>query len=210
MVLTLRGSGRLALTVLLSLVAGAELFALDGTIVRLRAVAGHVRAAIELRDAFPADLRQILERGGTIHVRIEAALWEDRAFWDRAIETPRVTVFRIVRQPTGQAIAVVDAGGGAVTYPPYPNPLTVDVDLGPADRLSDAARYYVDGDVTIGTLSEEEADEAEEVFGRDSEPAGLKSIGKFLLNTVLQISDYVRSVSADLRSSRVTGAELRR
>lgn len=207
---TLRGPGRHALTVVLSLLAGAELFALEGTVARLRAVEGHVRAAIELREAFPADLRDVLERGGPIHVRVEAALWEDRALWDRVVEAPRVTVFRISRQPNGQAIAVVDAGGGTVLYPPYPNPLTVDVDLGAVDRVASNSRYYVDGVVTIGTLGEEEADEADEVFGRDTGSAGLKSVGKFLLNTVLQLSDYVRSVSADIRSRRITGAELKR
>lgn len=178
---------------------------------RVRAVSGQVRAAIELRDVFPASLKEVLERGGTLHVRIDAGLWEGRPVWDRAVEGRRVTAFRILREPNGTSIAVVDAGGGVTTYPPYPQPLTVDVDLAAVDKLVDTARYYLDAAVTIGSLDDEELAEANDaVFGPDSGPAGLKRVGKFLLNTVLQVSDYVRSVSAGIRSQHYAGRELKR
>jgi hypothetical protein len=79
------------------------------------------------------------------------------------------------------------------------------------DALADGSKYYLDAAVTIGTLDDDELSEANEaVFGPDNGPAGLKRVGKFLLNAVLQVSDYVRSVSARVRSDRFTGAQLKR
>jgi hypothetical protein len=211
-ILRRRAAGVLAAVLVIMLtMADARVTALGATVAQVRAVSGHVRAAIDLSGAFPPELRRILEQGGTLHLRIESALWEDRALWDRAVEPPRVTVFRIVRQPNGAALAVIDAGGGAVTYRPYPDPVTIDVDLGGVDALADGSKYYLDAAVTIGTLDDDELSEANEaVFGRDNGPAGLKRVGKFLLNAVLQVSDYVRSVSAKVRSDRFTGAQLKR
>ncbi len=194
----------------LTLAATVPLLAMGGKVAEVRGAAGHVRAAIELRGAFGSDQRHALERGIPLHVRVEAGVWEDRAVWDRLVEQPRVAVFRVVRQPDGAAIAVLDSGGGAVTYKPYPDPLTLDIDSCALDKLSDGAEYYLDGIVTIGTLSEDELDDANEaVFGRDDGPAGLKRVGKFLLNSVLRISDYVRSASTKVRSNRFTVTQLR-
>ncbi len=190
--------------------AALPLFAMGGKVAGVRGVSGRVRAAIELRDAFARDQRQILERGNALHVRVEAGVWEDRAVWDRLVEQPRITVFRIIRQPAGTLIAVFDAGGGAVTYKPYPDPLTLAVDLCALDRLARDAKYYLEGVVTIGTLSDEELTEANEaIFGREDDgPPGLKQVGRFILNSVLQISDYVHSTSTKVRSNRFTLAEL--
>jgi hypothetical protein len=194
----------------LLVVAGARLAALDGRVVELRVVATEVRAAIELHEAFSSDMRRVLERDGTLHLRIEGALWEDR-FWDRTVEPARITVYRIVREPSGAALAVIDAGGGVVTYPPYPDPLTVHLDLAAREALALEAKYYFKGIVTLGTLSDDELREAQEVvFGEQTGGPGLRQVGRFLLSTVLQISDYVRSNSARVRSSTVTGADLQR
>lgn len=190
--------------------ATMPLMAMGGKVVEVRRGASHVRAAIELKDAFAAEQRKVLEQGNALHVRVEAGVWEDRAVWDRLVEQPRVAVFRIVRQPAGAAIVVVDNRGGEVTHKPYPNPMRLEVDVCALDKLADDAKYYLDGIVTIGTLSEDELYDANEaVFGRDDGPAGLKSVGKFLLNTVLQISDYVRSSSAKVHSSGFTLKQLR-
>jgi hypothetical protein len=201
----------IALAAVLAMFGAVRVAALGGKIAQVRAVSGQVRAALELRDAFPSEMRQVLERGGTLHLRVEAALWEDRPAWDRAVEGERVTVFVVLRESGGTRIRVVDSGGGATTYSGYPEPLAIDVDLAATDKLSDAARYYLNAVVTIGSLGDDEIEEANEaVFGRDDGPAGLKRIGKFLLNAVLQVSDYVRSVSTTIRSGRYTGAQLRK
>jgi hypothetical protein len=183
--------------------------AFGGSVGRLRTVDGHVRAALELRDLFNDGVRRLLEQGGPLHVRVEAALWEDRV-WDRPLEPPRVTVFRIARQLPGTQIAVVDPGGGTATYPAYPDPLTIDVDLGAADTIDDDSQYYVSAEVTVGVLTDDAVEETNDaLFGRDDGSPGLKSIGRFLLNTVLQISDYVRSETVTIRGRRVRGAQVR-
>lgn len=206
----LRRDARLTAAVVLVCAAGAQVAALGGNVAELREVDGHVRATLALRDAFTAGMREILEKGGTLHLRVEAALWEDRTVWDRALEPPRVTIFRVVRQPSGGAIAVVDPGGGTVSYKPYPNPLPIDVDLGAAANVLAEARYYVNAIVTLGTLSEDAAEEANEaIFGRDDGSPGLEQVGRFLMNTVLRLSDYVRSESVEIRGARVSGARLR-
>lgn len=191
--------------------ATLPLIAMAGKVAEVRHASGRVRAAIELRDAFGAEQREVLERGNALHVRVEAGIWEDRAVWDRLVEQPRIAVFRIVRQPGGAAIAVLDNHGGELTFKPYPDPLRLDIEVCALDRLVADGKYYLDGLVTIGTLSDEELSDANEaVFGRDDEgPAGLKRVGKFLLNSVLQISDYVRSTSTNLRSNRFTLAQVR-
>jgi hypothetical protein len=192
------------------LVASVPLLAIEGKISDVRVESGEVRAAIDLARPFGDAQRAILERGGTLHVYVQAGVWEDRAVFDRVVESPRITTFRIIRQPNGAAIAVVNTGGALVTYKPYPDKLRLEVSACGFARLETDASYYVDGVVTIGTLSPEELEEANEaVFGRDEDPAGLKRVGKFLLNSVLQMKDYVDRVSTQVRSSRFTIKSLR-
>jgi hypothetical protein len=204
-----RGAAVLAASIVVC-AAAARVAAIGGSVTELRTVDGHVRAALAVRDAFNSAMRQVLEAGEALHLRIEAALWEDRTVWDRAVEPPRVTIFRIVRSPSGTEISVIDPGGGTATYRAYPDPLVVDVDLGDAAKVRVDAEYYVSAAVTLGTLSEQAAEEANEaVFGRDDGSPGLTQVGRFLLNTVLQLSDYVRSESIEIRGARVSGARLR-
>jgi hypothetical protein len=204
-----RRRGPLALVAVIVCAASVHLAALGGSVAQLRTVDGHVRAALELRDLFNETMRRLLEQGGPLHIRVESALWEDRV-WDRPLEPPRVTVFRIVSLQAGKEIAVIDPGGGTTTYAPYPNPVTIDVDLGAAGRIDNNSRYYVSADVTVGVLTDDAVEETNDaVFGRDDGSPGLKSIGRFLLNTVLQISDYVRSETITIRGRPIRGAEVR-
>jgi hypothetical protein len=48
------------------------------------------------------------------------------------------------------------------------------------------------------------------VFGRPSETNNLGSLGRAVFRTVLQISDYLQSVSADAKSKRMPGATILR
>lgn len=200
----------MTVAVLIVCAAGAPVAALGGSVTGLRTVEGQVRAALALRDAFTAGVREMLEKGEALHLRVEAALWEDRPVWDRALEPPRVIVFRIVRPASEAAILVVDPGGGTASYPAYPDPLPLDVDLGNAAAVRADARYYVSASLTLGTLSEQAAEEANEaVFGRDDGSPGLTQVGRFLVNTILQLSDYVRSQSVEIRGATMSGARLR-
>lgn len=202
---------RLLATTTFMIVATAPLvFALGGRVAEVRNAGGRVHAAIEISQPFGTTQRTVLERGGTLHVRIEIGVWEDRAVFDRVVEAAHVSAFRVIRNPNGSAIAVVNPGGTLTTYKPYPDRLTVEVDACGLDKLDADGKYYLDGTLTIGTLGEDEVTEANEaVFGRDDDPAGLKRVGKFLLNSVLQVKDYVDSVSTALRSGRFSRNTLR-
>src|SRR5574338_254311 len=190
----------LAMTALCALALTVPLLALDGRVADLRSSAGRVHASIQLDNPFAATQRTILERGGTLHVRVELGVWEDRAVFDRTVEPAHVSVFRVIRKPDGSQIGVVDPRGTLVTYKPYPDRVAIDIDTCGMDQLAPDAKYYIDGTVTIGTLGEDDLDEASEaVFGRDDDRAGLKRVGKFLLNSVLQMKDYVDSVSTEVR-----------
>jgi hypothetical protein len=188
----------------------ASAAALEGKVVELRASGVVVRAAIELTDAFPEKLRPALEQGGRLYLRVEAELWEDRPAWDRLVKPATVAAFRITRARGGREVSVADVTGGVATYPDYPNPVVVQLDVSPLDRIVETARYYMTATVTIGTLAERDiADAGEAVFGRDDGSVGLKSAGRFLLGTVLRITDYMQSVSASLRSGKMSGREIR-
>ena len=199
---TLTACSAVALTV--------PVFGFGGRVANLRAAGARVHASIAIDEPFGGTQRAILERGGTLHVRVEVGVWEDRAVFDRTIVPAHVTTFRVIRNPNGSAIALINPGGSVVTYKPYPARVSLDVDACGLDQLGLDAKYYVSGTITIGSLGEEELDEAgEAVFGRDDDPAGLKRVGKFLLNSVLQVKDYVDSVSASVRSDRFSKANLK-
>src|SRR6185295_20195109 len=92
-----------------------------------------------------------------------------------------------------------------------PASVPVTVDLGDTNRLTPAEKYYVHVIATIGTLAEREVDEVgAAVFGRASESNGLGSLGRLMFRTVLQVSDYLQSVSAEARSRRTVGADILR
>jgi hypothetical protein len=203
---TVAGSALVAGLFLTSPVSAA---AMDGKVTALRATAGTVQAAIELTDAFPANLRSAMEQGATLHLRVEAELWEDRT-WDRLVRPATVAAFRLSRLRQGKEVAIADVSGGLTSYPDYPNPLRVHVDVAPLDRIVEGARYYINAVVTMGTLAEGEiADAGAAVFGKDDGSVGLKSAGRFILNTVLRVTDYMQSVTATIRSGKVAGKDIK-
>ena len=184
------------------LMVPASGFALETRILEIRVAGKTLLASIDLGDAFPEKLRRILEQGGALHVRIQAELWEDRPVWDKLVRPALVTVFRIVRDPTTTHIAISDAVGPVLSAAQFPNPLSLRVNVAPADALTDDGRYYIKMSATVGTLGEREAeDTSAAVFGKDETTVSLGKVGKVILNTVLQANDYLQSVSDDARSS---------
>jgi hypothetical protein len=184
------------------LMVPASGFALETRILEIRVAGKTVLASIDLGDAFPEKLRLVLEQGGALHVRIQAELWEDRPVWDKLVRPALVTVFRIVRDPTTTHIAISDAVGPVLSAAHFPNPLSLRVNVAPADALTDDGRYYIKMNATVGTLGEREAeDTSAAVFGKDEATVSLGKVGKLILNTVLQANDYLQSVSDDVRSS---------
>ena len=184
------------------LLVPASGFALETRILEIRIAGKTLLASIDLGDAFPEKLRRVLEQGGALHVRIQVELWEDRPVWDKLVRPALVTVFRIVRDPTTTHIAISDAVGPVLSAAQFPNPLSLRVNVAPADALTDDGRYYIKLNATVGTLGEREAeDTSAAVFGKDEAAVSLGKVGKLILNTVIQANDYLQSVSDDARSN---------
>jgi hypothetical protein len=182
--------------------AAAPALALEARILEIRIAGKTLLASIDLTDTLPDKLRRVLEQGGALHVRIQAELWEDRPVWDKLVRPALVTVFRIVRDPTTTHIAISDAVGPVLSGAPLPNPLSLRVNVAPADALNDGGRYYIRMLATVGTLGEREAeDTGAAVFGKDEGTVSIGKVGKLIFNTVLQASDYMQSVSDDARSN---------
>jgi hypothetical protein len=190
------------------LLAARPAAALDVQIKDLRGPASAVTATIELLDLVPDRFKKTLDEGGVLHMRVQAELWESRPVWDRLVYPAIVRVLRFRRAPS-DGLSVTDPNGTATTYAAAPRSLPVVVDLGDAGRITPAQRYYVHVIATLGTLAEREVDEVgDAVFGRPSEANGLGSLGRLMFRTVLQISDYLQSVSAEAKSRRTAGAEI--
>jgi hypothetical protein len=188
--------------------AAAPAFALDVQVKDVRGPAAVVTTTIELIDLIPDRFSKTLEEGGVLHLRLQAELWESRPVWDRLVYPALVRVLRFKRA-AGGGLSVTNADGTATTYAAAPKALPIALDLGDAKRVTAAQRYYVHIIATLGTLAEREVDEVgDAVFGRSSESNGLGSLGRLMFRTVLQVNDYLQSVSAEAKSRRTTGADI--
>jgi hypothetical protein len=182
--------------------------ALDVQIKGVSRPASAITAAIELRDLVPERFKKILDEGGVLHLRLEAELWESRPVWDRLVFPAMVRVFRF-RRASSAGLSITDPAGAVTTHSDTPRSLPVALDLGDPKRVLPAERYYVHVVATLGTLAEREVDEVgDAVFGRPSEANGLGSLGRLMFRTVLQVSDYLQSVSAEAKGHRLAGAEI--
>lgn len=190
--------------------AAAPLAALDAKVIEVRAASDVVRAALELRGVFKQDHKQHVDSGGTLYVRVDAELWEDRPAWDRLVGPMRVAVFRVRRDRAVRRLHVLDAVGTVTQYADFPDPLSVSVDVAPADRLQDEAHYYLHALTTVSAVLERGSSEVGDVvFGSDEDASGLAAVGKFLFKTAQQISAYLQNVTADVTSRKMTGKQIR-
>jgi hypothetical protein len=188
----------------------ARASALEARVTELRVAGGGIRASLEIRDMFPAKFQAVLEDGGAIHLRLQIELWEDRPVWDRLAQPAVVTVFRIALDPSTRQVTVADRYGEVSRQAAWQEPLTLRPDIGRADALSDTTRYYVRVLATLGTIAERETARAgSAVFGDDDSSVSLAAMGKILFHAVLQVNEYLQSVSSDTRTRDVTGRDVR-
>lgn len=200
----------LVLVALLALTHAAPVFALETRLIELRVVGGSVFAALELRDIFPAKFQTILQDGGAIHLRLQIELWEDRPVWDKLAQPAAISVFRLILDRQAQIVKVADQYGEVARQPAWQEPLSVRIDLGRAERLADGTRYYVRALATLGTIIEKESAKASNVvFGDDESSVSIAGMGKILFHAVLQVNEYLQSVSSETRSREMTGRELK-
>ena len=198
------------LVLLAALAAAAPAAALDLRVTELRAAGGTVRANLEIRDVFPERFRETLQGGSALHLRLQIELWQDRPIWDKLVQPALVTVLRVVLDPGTHQVAVSDQYGELNRQPAWQEPVALHVDVARADALSDSSRYYVRVLATLGTLAEHEAEQASDaVFGRDDGSVSIAKVGRMIFHTVLQVSDYLQSVSAEARTRHLPGRELK-
>lgn len=200
------------LIVLFALMLGAAspAAALEARVTEIRMAGGTLRAALDIRDLFPEKFRSILSQRGTLYLRLQLELWEDRPIWDRVAQPALVTVFRIILDPLTRQVSVSDQYGEVSRQPAWQEPLAVRLDIGRGDTLDDGGKYYVRALATLGTIAEKEATQAgEAVFGGDDGSVSLGSMGRMLFHAVLQVNDYLQSVSADSRTRTLAGRELK-
>ena len=194
---------------LCALSVATEAAALGVEVKDLRAAASGVTASIELRDVLPDRFRQTVDQGGVVHLRIHTEIWERRPVWDRLVYPAVVRVFRLARTPSGSAFAVYDPEGGRTDHSEVPNPLPLAVRVGSPDRLVGAARYYAKVIATLGTLAEREIEDVgDAVFGGPDESTGLEAFGRMVFKKVLEMSDYLQSVSAQGTSRHIDGGQI--
>jgi hypothetical protein len=198
-----------AFACLCALSVATDAAALGVEIKDLRAAASAVIASIEVRDVLPDRFRQTVDRGGVVHLRVHTEVWERRPVWDRLVYPAVVRVFRLARTPSGREFAVYDPDGGFTVHPEVPNPVPLAVRVGNADRLVDAARYYAKVVATLGTLADREIEDAgDAVFGRPEDSTGLEAFGRMVFKKVLEMSDYLQSVSAQGTSRNIPGGQI--
>jgi hypothetical protein len=187
-----------------------RLLALEATVIEIRASGLTVRAAIDIKAAFPEKFKTLLEDGATLHLRVQTELWESRPVWDRLVRPASVSTFRLTRDSATRTLSVAEPGGPATSYPSYPDRLPIRVDVAPADRIEEARRYYLHAIATLGILAEREVDElGDAVFGRDAEASSLGALGKFVFRKIVSISDYLQSQTAETTSKKILGKEIR-
>ena len=194
----------LALTISVSAAAPFEV-----QVKELRAPDDTVSATVELRDVLPERFRKVVEDGGVLHLRLQTELWQRRTPWDRLVYPAIVRVLRFTRGSSSREVAVAGAGGSVASYGTLPNPMPIVVDIGRADRLNAADRYYVHTSATLGMVAEQEVDSVSDaLFGRESDSGTLGSLGRLVFRKVVQVSDYFQSVSAEGKSGSVPGGEI--
>ena len=182
--------------------------ALEVEVKAVRTPAGAVSVTVELRDIIPDRFKKTIDEGGALHLRVQAELWEARPVWDRLVFPAIVRVFRFTRG-AGRNLSIVDPNGVVTTSQDAPRAMPIDVALGDAARVSASARYYVHVIATLGTLAEREVDDVgDAVFGKPSDANSLGAFGRLVFRTVLQISDYLQSVSAETRSRKLAGSDI--
>jgi hypothetical protein len=202
---------RTLLTLAIAALAVGPVSALNLEVKEVRASAATVRTTIQLHDFVPDRFQKLIDRGGQLHLRLQAELWESRPVWDRLVYPAIIRVFRVSHRPASRDITIDDSAGRSTSYGSLPNPMDVTVDLGNRDRVIAAEQYYVHVVATIGTLADREADDVgDAVFGKDSDTNALGSFGRMVFRTALKVSDYLQSVSADVKSRKMPGTEITR
>lgn len=200
---------RIVLFLVLMLVAARPARAMDARVRDVHAGSDTVVAAVEVTSVVPDSLKHVVDGGSPLHLRLQAELWESRPVWDRLVYPALVRVFRIARSGTPAHMVIVDPSGTELPMRSGSAPFATALPLGGIDRVAPANKYYVHLVATVGTIAERDIDTVNDaVFGRESDTGSAASFGRFVLRSVLQLSDYLQSVTVETRGRKIPGAEI--
>src|SRR5512142_2556373 len=82
------------LIALVAVVSARTARALEARVRDVHAGSDVVVAAVEIKDVVPDSLKHVITDGSTLHLRLQAELWESRPVWDRLVYPALVRVFR--------------------------------------------------------------------------------------------------------------------
>ncbi len=174
----------------------------------LRAPSTTVVATLELRDILPERFKKTIDEGGVPTRGLRTGGGGAGPVWVGLVYPGIVRVFRFTRG-ANNSLAITDPDGSVASSAQVPRAIPIDVSLGDPSRITATERYYVHAIATIGTLAEREVDDVgDAVFGKPSETNALGSLGRLVFKTVLQVSDYLQSISADAKSKKIAGAAI--
>jgi hypothetical protein len=121
-----------------------------------------------------------------------------------------VSVFRIVLDRNSRLVRIGDRFGEVSRQPAWQEPLTLRPEIARIEGLSDGAKYYVRILATLGTIAERETAQASTaMFGDDDSTVSLAGMGKMIFHAVLQVNEYLQSVSAEARTRAFSGRDLK-
>lgn len=181
--------------------------AMDVHVRGVGAASDTVAADVEITALVPDSLGKVIADGGTLHLRLQAELWESRPVWDRLVYPALVKVFRVVHSARGLVISADSAT--VAELDPASVPFRTRLTLGRADRVAAGGKYYVRLTATIGTIANRDIDDVNDaVFGREGDSGSAASVGRFILRSMLQLSDYLQSVTAETRGRKVSGVDI--
>lgn len=200
---------RIAPLFVIAVAAAQPVRAMDARVRDVRAGSDVVVAAVDVTGVIPESLRHVVDEGNALHLRLQAELWETRPVWDRLVYPAIVRVFRISRTGTPPQLVIIDASGAMLPVPAASTPFAASLPLGRTDRIAASSRYYVHFVATVGTIADRDIDTVNDaVFGRESDTGSVAAVGRFVLRSMLQLSDYLQSVTVDVKGRKVSGADI--
>jgi hypothetical protein len=184
--------------------------ALEARVSEIRITGARLWAAIEVRDLLRDRFLDVVRDGQAVFVQLQADLWEDRRIFDRVVLTTPPATYRLDPDNAGTGIILLDQYGGTFRHADVRQPISLRVELGPADRVEAGQMYYLHALVTAATVDARDIEQAgAALFGEEASAQGLAALGRFVFRTLLRMGKYLESAEAEVMSRRVSGRDIR-
>jgi hypothetical protein len=186
-------------------------FALAARVTEMRVTGTRLWAAIEVRDLLRDQFLQLLRSGKAVFVQLQADLWEDHRVFDRIVLTTPPTTYRIDPEVDSGGVILFDQYGGTSRHADVKQPISLRVELGPADRVEDNQTYYLHTLVVAATVDERDINQAgAALFGEEESRRGVAALGSFVFRTLLRMGKYFESAETEVTSRRISGRDIKK